>query len=192
MTALPGDFVGPALAPEDYLHALPAPVRRELARLVVAIAAGEEVEPDVRATMADVTARTTAALSTGPGVIVVRGVPVAGQAPAAVARLYRMIGGALGRPLPQNLEGETLTDIRDTGADPADPDVRLYRTLYLEVAFQPGDLQWLRNGFVLHKRTAYEAPPEPDRKRHLLRLWLALDRLAGGTPRFPLAGGAPR
>jgi hypothetical protein len=217
--------------------------------------------------------------------------------------------------MPQNLEGETITDIRDTGEDPADPDVRLYRTraeqdfhtdgadvigllslqiarrggasrivssvrvyqavraarpdlaplllepwffripgararglpealprpivtdagakiesfyigwyirnaqgvagvpplddrrrellelyertandpaLYLDMDFQPGDVQWLRNAFVLHKRTAYEDHAEPARKRHLLRLWLAIERLADGTPRFPIEGGSPR
>jgi hypothetical protein len=64
--------------------------------------------------------------------------------------------------------------------------------LYLDMDFQPGDVQWLRNCFVLHKRTAYEDHPEAERKRHLLRLWLGVDRLADGTPRFPIEGGAPR
>jgi hypothetical protein len=30
------------------------------------------------------------------------------------------------------------------------------------------------NHVVLHARTAYEDWPEPERKRHLLRLWLTL------------------
>ncbi|MBZ0231040.1 MAG: TauD/TfdA family dioxygenase [Deltaproteobacteria bacterium] len=315
MTAPPGDFVGPDLTPEHYVHELPPAVRRELARLLAAIAAGENVEPDVRATMDDATARTAAALATGPGLILLRGVPVAGHDRATLATLYTMFGRALGRPMPQNLEGETITDIRDTGEDPADPDVRLYRTraeqdfhtdgadvigllalrtarsggasrivssvrvyeavreqrpdlaplllqpwffripgakarglpeamprpivtvvgdkiesffigwyirnaqglpgvpplsdaqhevlalyeatandpaLYLDMDFQPGDVQWLRNCFVLHKRTAYEDHAEAERKRHLLRLWLAIDRLSDGTPRFPIEGGAPQ
>jgi hypothetical protein len=45
--------------------------------------------------------------------------------------------------------------------------------LYLDTDFQPGDIQWLKNSVILHKRTAYEDYPEPERKRHLLRLWLA-------------------
>jgi alpha-ketoglutarate-dependent taurine dioxygenase len=314
MTTLPGDFLGPALRPEDYVHELPVPVRAELARLLDAIARGENVERDVRATMADASALSAAALATGHGLILLRGVPVAGHDRATLATLYTIMGRALGRPMPQNLEGETITDIRDTGADPSDPDVRLYRTraeqdfhtdgadvigllslqtgrsggasrivssvhvyqavrdqrpdlaplllqpwffripgakarglpealprpivtiagdkiesfyigwyirnaqglagvppltdaqrevlalyeatandpaLYLDMDFQPGDVQWLRNCFVLHKRTAYEDHAEPARKRHLLRLWLAIDRLADGTPRFPIDGGAP-
>ncbi|MEW9551045.1 TauD/TfdA family dioxygenase [Nonomuraea sp. NPDC050783] len=37
-----------------------------------------------------------------------------------------------------------------------------------------GDMQFLNNHVVLHSRTAYEDHPEPHRRRHLLRLWLAL------------------
>lgn len=314
MTASPGDFVGADLRPEDYVHELSAPVRAELARLMTAIAGGDQVEADVRATMADATARSAAALATGPGLILLRGVPVAGRDRATLAAFYTMMGRALGRPMPQTLDGDTITDIRDTGEDPSDRDVRLYRTraeqdfhtdgadvigllclqtartggvsrivssvrvyqavrekrpdlaplllqpwffhipgararglpealprpivsligdkiesfyigwyirnaqglagvplhtdaqrellalyeatandpaLYVDMDFQPGDVQWLRNCFVLHKRTAYEDHAEPERKRHLLRLWLAIDRLADGTPRFPIEGGVP-
>lgn len=48
--------------------------------------------------------------------------------------------------------------------------------LYLEMDFAPGDIQLLSNHSVLHARTAYVDHPEPDRKRHLLRLWLSLPR----------------
>jgi hypothetical protein len=319
-TGLPGDFVGPSLAadPGRFIHELAPEVRRELTRLLDAIErgdAGTDVEAAVRATMRDAHARTVDAIDRGPGLILLRGVPVAGRARDVLATLYTMMGRALGRPMPQNLDGETITDIRDTGEDPRDPDVRLYRTraeqdfhtdgadvigllclrpstsggasrivssvrvfqtvralrpelapllfapwffripgararglpealprpiatfdgkkletfyigwyirhaqgldgvpplddahrellglfeatandprLYLDMDFQPGDIQWLRNAFVLHKRTAYEDDAEPARKRHLLRLWLQIERLADGTPRFPIEGGAPR
>lgn len=45
--------------------------------------------------------------------------------------------------------------------------------LYLDMEFRPGDIQLLKNSVILHKRTEYEDWAEPDRKRHLLRLWLA-------------------
>jgi hypothetical protein len=45
--------------------------------------------------------------------------------------------------------------------------------LRLDMAFQPGDMQFLHNHTILHDRTAYEDWPEPENKRHLLRLWLA-------------------
>lgn len=45
--------------------------------------------------------------------------------------------------------------------------------LRLDMAFQLGDMQFVHNHTVLHDRTAFEDWPEPERKRHLLRLWLA-------------------
>jgi hypothetical protein len=55
--------------------------------------------------------------------------------------------------------------------------VRLYRETAAECAvdipFVPGDVQFLNNCVALHSRRAYEDWPESDRKRHLLRLWLA-------------------
>lgn len=45
--------------------------------------------------------------------------------------------------------------------------------LNLMMEFQPGDIQLVHNHTILHDRTAFEDFPEPERKRHLLRLWLA-------------------
>lgn len=45
----------------------------------------------------------------------------------------------------------------------------------LEMDFQPGDIQWLLNYSALHSRTEYRDHPEPERRRHLLRLWLKRD-----------------
>ena len=45
--------------------------------------------------------------------------------------------------------------------------------LNLVMELQPGDIQLVHNHTILHDRTAFEDYPEPDRKRHLLRLWLA-------------------
>jgi len=47
--------------------------------------------------------------------------------------------------------------------------------LHLDMNFMPGDMQFLCNHFIFHSRTAYEDWPEPERRRHLLRLWLACD-----------------
>ena len=47
------------------------------------------------------------------------------------------------------------------------------RDLSLGMDFRPGDMQFLHNHTVLHARTAFEDFPEPERKRHLLRLWLS-------------------
>jgi len=45
--------------------------------------------------------------------------------------------------------------------------------LHLHMEFQPGDIQLVHNHTVLHDRTGFEDWDEPDRRRHLLRLWLA-------------------
>jgi hypothetical protein len=45
--------------------------------------------------------------------------------------------------------------------------------LCFQMEFQTGDIQLVHNHTLLHDRTAFEDWPEPSRKRHLLRLWLA-------------------
>ena len=61
---------------------------------------------------------------------------------------------------------------------------------YVEMDFQPGDVQLLNNAKILHSRESYEDHDEPERRRHLLRLWLAAhqfssveDMLQQGIPR---------
>jgi hypothetical protein len=316
---LPGDFSGPDLArSQAYVHELDGGVRTELAHLLEAIEAGQDgpaVEKAIQSSLADATERTLLALTRGPGLILVRGLPTEGRSREAVAKLYATWGRALGSPQPQNLDGDLLTDVRDTGEDPTNRDVRLYRTraeqdfhtdgadvigllclqgaksggesrivssvrvyqvvreqrpdlapllfepwfchlpggrarglpealprpivtldgakletfyigwyirnaqlvesvpklteaqrellelyeriandpaLYLDMHFRPGDVQWLRNAFVLHKRTEYEDHAESHRKRHLLRLWLSAAGIDDSMPRFSLDGGSPR
>ncbi|MCO6416606.1 TauD/TfdA family dioxygenase [Siccirubricoccus sp. KC 17139] len=43
----------------------------------------------------------------------------------------------------------------------------------LEMEFRPGDMQFIHNHQILHSRTDFEDWPEPERRRHLLRLWLS-------------------
>lgn len=45
-------------------------------------------------------------------------------------------------------------------------------TLCYDMELQPGDMQLVNNYVVLHSRTEYEDFADPDKKRHLLRLWL--------------------
>ena len=45
--------------------------------------------------------------------------------------------------------------------------------LRLDMALEVGDMQFVHNHTILHDRTAYEDWPEPERKRHLLRLWIS-------------------
>ena len=45
--------------------------------------------------------------------------------------------------------------------------------IHLNMEFWRGDVQLVHNHTLLHDRTAFEDWPEPERRRHLLRLWLA-------------------
>ncbi len=60
---------------------------------------------------------------------------------------------------------EEALDFLDTLA--ADP------SIHLDMTFAPGDIQLVCNHSIMHSRTAYEDFPEPEKRRHLLRLWLA-------------------
>jgi hypothetical protein len=46
--------------------------------------------------------------------------------------------------------------------------------LRLDMTLRPGDIQFVHNHTILHDRTGFVDWPEPERKRHLLRLWLAV------------------
>ena len=50
---------------------------------------------------------------------------------------------------------------------------KLANELSYSMDFKPGDIQILHNHVTVHSRTAFEEYPEMERKRHLLRLWLA-------------------
>jgi Taurine catabolism dioxygenase TauD, TfdA family len=63
------------------------------------------------------------------------------------------------RLTPEQLE---LLDLIDSTAD----------ELALDMNFQPGDIQLLKNSTILHGRSAFEDWPEPAMRRHLLRLWI--------------------
>jgi hypothetical protein len=45
--------------------------------------------------------------------------------------------------------------------------------LNMTMEFKPGDIQLVHNHTLLHDRTGFVDWPEPERRRHLLRLWLA-------------------
>ena len=46
--------------------------------------------------------------------------------------------------------------------------------LHFGMQLQPGDMQFVYNHSQLHDRTGFTDWPEPNKKRHLLRLWLSL------------------
>ncbi len=251
-----------------------------------------------------------AALRDGLGFVRVRGLDVDAMTEDELVRAYLLLGLHLGTPVPQNLRGELLTHVRDTGADPRLPSTRLYTTraeqdfhtdgadiigllcrrsahrggtsqlassaaivaelqrtrpelyaalftefpwryeesgvapivlsrpicstpsvcedgarvntffipwyirgaqalpdaprltadqlgaieaieqlahdprFHVDMTLVPGDLQWVKNAAILHRRTAYEDHDAPDRKRHLLRLWLSAPDFDDGDTRL--------
>lgn len=66
------------------------------------------------------------------------------------------------RLTPRHIEALDLFD--SLADDPA---------LHVLMEFKPGDIQLVHNHTLLHDRTAFVDWPEPERRRHLLRLWLA-------------------
>lgn len=78
---------------------------------------------------------------------------------------FRSAVGYAGEPL-LTPDDRAVLDLYNEVADSAE--------LHLDMDLGPGDVQLVSNHTVLHARTDYEDHPEPDRKRHLLRLWLSL------------------
>ena len=70
---------------------------------------------------------------------------------------------------------EMLDLIEEIANDPA---------FHLTMDFEPGDIQFLKNSSILHCRTEYEDFAEPDKKRHLLRLWLTAREFEDGDERL--------
>jgi alpha-ketoglutarate-dependent taurine dioxygenase len=62
------------------------------------------------------------------------------------------------------MQTETLDALDAVLGDPA---------LRVEFTMRPGEMFLLNNRWVLHNRTAFEDFEEPERRRHLVRLWLA-------------------
>jgi Taurine catabolism dioxygenase TauD, TfdA family len=89
----------------------------------------------------------------------------AGTLSVLYSRLH--IGSAQRFPEARRLTAEDYEALDMLGELAADPDLRL------DMTFMPGDIQFLHNHTILHARTGYEDWPEVERKRHLLRLWLA-------------------
>lgn len=44
--------------------------------------------------------------------------------------------------------------------------------LRMDFHFEVGQMQFVNNRQIAHKQTAFRGWPEPERKRHLVRLWL--------------------
>jgi alpha-ketoglutarate-dependent taurine dioxygenase len=80
-----------------------------------------------------------------------------------ISRFQVVNGHALaGEPL--DAEGQAALDAFNAVLE--DPALRF------DFVFQPGQIQLVNNRALGHKRTGFRDWPEPERKRHLVRLWL--------------------
>jgi hypothetical protein len=95
--------------------------------------------------------------------------PVFNEYAGSVSVLYSRlhIGSAQRFPEARRLAAEDIEALDMLSELAADPELRL------DMNFMPGDIQLLHNHTILHARSAYQDWPEAERKRHLLRLWLA-------------------
>ncbi len=89
-----------------------------------------------------------------------------GQLSALYSRTYIRSARRFPEVPPLTEKQTAALDLFDALAE--DPQITLHMT------FRPGDIQLVHNHTMLHDRTAFEDWPEPERKRHLLRLWLAV------------------
>ncbi len=67
--------------------------------------------------------------------------------------------------------GQPLTAEQVQSLDLLD-EVASEKRLRVEFVLSPGDMLFVNNRWILHNRTAFEDFPEPERRRHYLRLWV--------------------
>ena len=105
----------------------------------------------------------------GPGELPFFEIPVFNWHGGHFAAIYQRQYIESARRLPKvpPLTGEQVEALDTLDALANDP------RLHLEIDFQPGDIQLVNNHVLFHDRTAFDDWPEPERRRHLLRLWLA-------------------
>ena len=110
------------------------------------------------------------ARSQNPLGIRVQSVPVFNYHAGRLSALYKRRHITLAQRFP---EVARLTELQVQALDLLDelcndPD------MHLAFSMEPGDIQIGNNYSILHSRTKYNDHAEPERKRHLLRVWLSL------------------
>lgn len=77
---------------------------------------------------------------------------------------YQVRNGQALAGVPLDASGEAALDELDRVME--QPELRM------DFHFEAGQMQFVNNRLIAHKRTAFRDWPEPERKRHLIRLWL--------------------
>ena len=128
-------WTGPEITKStDWIYRLSDAETRDVERLVAAVRSSGKTREEIVAgevplgALADAVRAWRRELAGGRGFVLVRGLPMDRLSAADAILAYWVLGLELGAPVPQNFQGETLTDVRDTGADPTLPSTRLYKT----------------------------------------------------------------
>ena len=109
-----------------------------------------------------------------------RPIPVFGYQDGLVSCRYirnQINAGAVKREVPLTTFERAALDFMDEQT--RRPDLRL------DMDLQAGDIQFINNYTILHSRTGFVDGPEPDQKRHMLRLWLKFPKVWPLSPEFP-------
>ena len=123
-----------------------------------------------------------AALTESP--VSAREIPVFGYAQGNISCRFvgnqiRAAAAKLGKPL-QDMELRALDFMDALAYSPK---------LHLSFPLDIGDMMFCNNYTILHSRTEFEDWPEPERRRHLLRLWLTFRHRRPLPPGFPAQNG---
>lgn len=111
-----------------------------------------------------------------------RGEEPEGESPWYTSPMFSQVGGKVTSRVTsrQYFESVTrygeelaLTDVQREALDMLQ-EVCNRPELRLSMMMQEGDMQFLNNHAILHAREAFEDHEDPDLKRHLLRMWIAL------------------
>ena len=109
-----------------------------------------------------------------------RPIPVFGYRDGQVSARYirnQINAGAVKREVPLTTFEKAALDYLDEQTRRAD--------LRLDMDLQAGDIQFINNYTILHSRTGFVDGPEPQQKRHMLRLWLKFPKAWPLSPEFP-------
>ena len=177
--AIISTWLGPELQdrPADWIHRLAADEVADLERALaharatakpIAVLAREDfplpvLEPAIRDWL-----RT---LQHGRGFLNVKGVPVERHSDEDAALFQWGLGLHLGAAVSQNAAGDLLGHVRDTGADPNDTSVRLYKTRVELIFHSDGSdlvaLLCIRPGRIGGENRLRPNPPYCRRPRHV-------------------------
>lgn len=132
----PGAWIGAemAAAPEQWIHCLDAADIAELETAAAGfLASGGELGQITAAEFplgrfADKVAALREKMLAGNGVEVIRGLPIARYDQRMAATIFCGIGAHIGSARSQNAAGHVLGHVRNLGADPKDPNTRIYQT----------------------------------------------------------------